>query len=148
MFALSDWEGTDCPRPYLENRTKGNIIGKCMRCVNWNAHCSDTDASANCKRFQCLTTLHAKLLHPLQVLPVCRRSLSDDFLSHDLKKFEIHCTYPYNKGSVLKIGKDTCFAILKYNVGLILQCSVLQLVLGLFRSAFINLKSQTINREP
>ncbi len=35
-----------------------------------NAHCSGTDATARGKRFQYLTTLHAKLFRLLRVAPV------------------------------------------------------------------------------
>ncbi len=45
------------------------------------ASCSGTDAAVSGKRFQCLTTLHAKLFLLLRVLPFCWRSFNDDLLS-------------------------------------------------------------------
>ncbi len=65
-------------RPYWgEDRIKGKIY-ESNSCLN--LRCSVTDATANGKRFQFVTTLHTKLFRLLRVLPVWLRSLIDDIL--------------------------------------------------------------------
>ncbi len=73
MYVLTDREGTKCPkRPYWgEDRIKRKIYDytyESNSCLN--LHSSVTDATVNGKRFQLLTTLHAKLFRLLRVLPV------------------------------------------------------------------------------
>ncbi len=64
IYFFSDREGTKCPkRPYWgENRIKRKFYEQTYEfngCLN--LRCSVTDATANGKRFQLLTTLHTKL---------------------------------------------------------------------------------------
>ncbi len=59
-------------RPYLgEDRIKKKNYEYTYESNSWsNLRCSVTDATAKGKRFQFLTTLHAKLFRLLRVLPV------------------------------------------------------------------------------
>ncbi len=57
-----------CTYVLNDRKIKGKY--KYLSCL-LNTSCSGTDATASDKRFQCLTTLHAKLFLLLRVLPFC-----------------------------------------------------------------------------
>ncbi len=59
-------------------------MSKHMSLIFLNLRCSVTDATESGKRFQVLTTLHAKLFRLLRVLPICYSSLIDALLSPGL----------------------------------------------------------------
>ncbi len=72
LYAFNDTKGADYPkRQYWdEHRIKSKNYGYMYDSSGFlNARCSGTDATASDKRFQYLTTQHAKLLRILRVLP-------------------------------------------------------------------------------
>ncbi len=87
MCVFIDREGSKCPkRPYWgENRIKRRMYEETYGSNSYlNLHCSVTDATENGKRFRLLTTLNAKLVRLLRVLPVWWNSLIGELLSPGL----------------------------------------------------------------